>query len=85
MMLPVGLANALGSAMSLRGKSGVIQVRVLLVAAVAAAVFSSNVLAQSTGRAQSPGAASQTSCAIAATPGVSEQRLTSGGRERTYR
>ena len=85
MMLPVGLANELGSARSLRGKSGVIQVRVLLVAAVAAAVFSSNVVAQSTGQAQSPGAAPQTSCAIAAAPGVSQQRLTSGGRERMYR
>jgi polyhydroxybutyrate depolymerase len=73
-MLPVELAN-----------EGGIEVRVLLIAAAAAAVFSSNVLAQSTGQAQSPGAASPTSCALAAASGVSEQRLTSGGRERTYR
>ena len=59
--------------------------RILLIAAAAAAVFSSAVRAQSTGQAQSPGASSQSSCAIAAAPGVSEQRLTSGGRERLYR
>lgn len=55
--------------------------RVLLVVAAvaAAAAFASNA------RAQSRGAASQSSCAIAATQGVSEQRLTSDGRERSYR
>src|SRR5688500_4734541 len=49
MMLTVGLANELGSARSLRGNSGVIRGRVLLVAAVAAAAFSSNVVAPSSG------------------------------------
>ena len=44
------------------------------VVAAVAAVLSSNLHAQA-----------QDSCAIAAAPGVSEQRLTSGGRERLYR
>jgi polyhydroxybutyrate depolymerase len=50
---------------------------VLAVAATAAA-FSASLSAQGT-------SASQGACAIAAASGVSEQRLTSGGRERTYR
>jgi len=49
----------------------------LVAAAVAAAALSSNVRAQ--------GTAPQDSCTLGASPGVSEQRLTSGGRERTYR
>ena len=44
----------------------------IVAAAAAAAAFSSSLHAQG-------------SCAIAAAPGVSEQRLTSGGRDRTYR
>ena len=50
----------------------------VLSAAAVAAAFSSNLSAQGT-------PSSQDSCAIQAAPGVSEQRLTSGGRERTYR
>jgi polyhydroxybutyrate depolymerase len=50
---------------------------ILIAAAVAAAALSSNVRAQ--------GTAPQASCTLGASPGVSEQRLTSGGRERTYR
>ncbi len=46
--------------------------------AVAAAAFASSVRAQGT-------AAAGPSCAAGAAPGVSEQRLASGGRERTYR
>ena len=46
----------------------------IVAAAAAAAAFSSSLHAQSGG-----------ACSLAATPGVSEQRLTSGGRERTYR
>jgi len=49
----------------------------IVAAAAAAAAFSSSLHAQ--------GAAAQGACAIAAASGVSEQRLTSGGRERTYR
>ena len=49
----------------------------IVAAAAAAAAFSSILHAQ--------GAAAQASCAIAAAAGVSEQRLTSGGRDRTYR
>jgi polyhydroxybutyrate depolymerase len=48
-----------------------------IVAAAAVAAFSWNVQAQ--------GTAPQSACSIAATQGVSEQRLTSGGRERVYR
>ncbi len=51
---------------------------IFIAAMVAAAAFSSNVRAQGT-------TAPQGSCAVAAEPGVSEQRLTSSGRERTYR
>ena len=50
----------------------------VLAAAAVAAAFTSNLSAQGT-------AASQGSCAIKAAPGVSEQHLTSGGRERSYR
>ena len=46
----------------------------IVAAAAAAAAFSSRLHAQSTA-----------ACSLAATQGVSEQRLTSGGRERTYR
>lgn len=49
----------------------------IVAAAAAAAAFSSTLHAQ--------GTAAQGSCAIAAASGVSEQRLSSGGRERTYR
>jgi polyhydroxybutyrate depolymerase len=49
-------------------------------AAIAAAAATPNIHAQSTAAA-----ATQRACAIAAEPGVSDQRLTSGGRERTYR
>jgi polyhydroxybutyrate depolymerase len=49
----------------------------VLTAAAVAAAFSSSLSAQST-------TAPQESCALAAAPGVSAQRLTSGGRERTY-
>jgi polyhydroxybutyrate depolymerase len=66
-------------------KAREIQVRVLLIAAAAAAAWSSSGQAQSPGRAEPSGAASQVQCALAAAPGVSEQRLTSGGRERVYR
>ena len=59
--------------------------RVVLIAVAAAAAVSSNLEAQSTGQAQPRATAAQSSCAIAAAPGVSEQRLTSGGRERMYR
>ena len=50
----------------------------VFIAAVAAAAFSPSVIAQGTAAAQAcaPGAAA---------PGLSEQHLTSGGRERTYR
>lgn len=53
--------------------------RVLLIvtAAAAAAAFTANLHAQR--------APAQSACAIAAAPGVSEQTLTSGGRERSYR
>ena len=47
---------------------------------IAAAAAAFNVHAQSTAAA-----ATQRSCATGAEPGVTEQRLTSGGRERTYR
>jgi len=50
----------------------------IVAAAAAAAAFSSGI------HAQGP-AAPRGSCSIAAASGVSEQRLTSGGRERTYR
>ena len=50
----------------------------VVAAAVAAAAFSSSLMAQGT-------AAPQDGCALAAAPGTSEQRLTSGGRERMYR
>jgi polyhydroxybutyrate depolymerase len=50
----------------------------IVVAAAVAAAFSFNVRAQST-------AASRESCAVAAASGVSEQRLSSAGRERSYR
>jgi polyhydroxybutyrate depolymerase len=46
----------------------------MIVVVVAAAAFSSRAFAQA-----------QVSCSIAATPGVAEQKLTSGGRERSYR
>jgi polyhydroxybutyrate depolymerase len=52
----------------------------LVTAAIAAAVSTANLHAQSSGTAAPSGA-----CAIAAAPGVAEQRLTSGGRERSYR
>jgi polyhydroxybutyrate depolymerase len=55
-----------------------VRLSIFVAAAVAAAALSSNVLAQGT-------PAPQESCAVAAEPGVSERRLTSGGRERTYR
>src|SRR6187397_2352185 len=50
----------------------------VLAAAVVAAAFASNLCAQGT-------RASQGACAIQAAPGASEQDLTSGGRERSYR
>jgi len=50
----------------------------VLAAAAVAAAFTSNLSAQGT-------AASQGACAIQAAPGVSEQHLTSGGRDRSYR
>jgi polyhydroxybutyrate depolymerase len=50
----------------------------VLAAAAVAAAFASNLCAQGT-------RASQGACAIQAAPGVSEQDLTSGGRERSYR
>jgi polyhydroxybutyrate depolymerase len=49
----------------------------MIVAALAAIAFAS------TGEAQS--APAQAACAIGAEPGVTEQRLTSGGMQRTYR
>jgi polyhydroxybutyrate depolymerase len=49
----------------------------VIAAAALAAAFSSNLSAQGTPAAQG-------SCAIQAAAGASEQRLTSGGRERTY-
>jgi polyhydroxybutyrate depolymerase len=52
----------------------------LVTAAIAAVVSTANLQAQS-GAAASPAGA----CAIAAEPGVAERRLTSGGRERSYR
>jgi polyhydroxybutyrate depolymerase len=52
----------------------------LVTAAIAAAVSTANLHAQ-TRAATAPAGA----CAIAAEPGVAEQRLTSGGRERSYR
>jgi polyhydroxybutyrate depolymerase len=45
-----------------------------MIVVVATAAFSSNALAQASA-----------SCSIAAAPGVAEQKLTSGGRERSYR
>jgi polyhydroxybutyrate depolymerase len=62
-----------------RSSSGGIQMRALLIvtAVAAATAFTANVHAQ--------GSSAQSSCAIAAAPGVSEQTLTSGGRERSYR
>ena len=50
----------------------------VVAAAVAAAAFSSSLFAQGT-------AAPQGACALAAAPGISDQHLMSGGRERTYR
>ncbi len=52
----------------------------LVTAAIAAAASTANLHAQ--GRAI---AAASDACAIAAEPGVAEERLTSGGRERSYR
>ena len=49
----------------------------IITAVAAAAAFTAKVHAQ--------GSSAQSSCAIAAAPGVSEQTLTSGGRERSYR
>jgi polyhydroxybutyrate depolymerase len=51
---------------------------IVFAAALAAAAFSPSVSAQGT-----PG--TQAACALGAAPGVSEQQLPSGGRERTYR
>jgi polyhydroxybutyrate depolymerase len=53
-------------------------------AAFAAVVSAPNALAQAT-PAQPSSAPSAAACALGAEPGVSEQRLSSGGRERTYR
>jgi polyhydroxybutyrate depolymerase len=50
----------------------------LIAIIAAAAALSSNAFAQSTGDTPQ-------SCALGAAPGVGEQRLTSGGRERVYR
>jgi polyhydroxybutyrate depolymerase len=54
---------------------------------MAAAAFSSSNQAQDAAArgAAAQGAAAQGSCSLAAAPGVSEHRVTSGGRERTYR
>jgi polyhydroxybutyrate depolymerase len=58
------------------------QLSVVTGAAIAvAAAFTAGIQAQGAGRAR----ASASSCAIAAASGVSEQHLTSGGRDRTYR
>ncbi len=51
-----------------------------IAAAIAAVTSTSNGYAQGATAAATPSA-----CAIAAAPGVTEQRLTSSGRERTYR
>jgi polyhydroxybutyrate depolymerase len=53
-------------------------VRITIIVAAAAVTLASNVLAQGT-------AIVQDACAIRAEAGVSEERLTSGGRERAYR
>ena len=52
--------------------------RFTIIIAAAAVALSAHALAQGT-------AAAQASCAPGAAPGVSDQRLTSGGRPRTYR
>jgi polyhydroxybutyrate depolymerase len=54
-----------------------------LAAALGAAALAANGHAQRA--AASPRSEAQASCALRASPGVSEQRLASGGRERTYR
>jgi polyhydroxybutyrate depolymerase len=59
-----------------------VRLSITVAAVAAAAAFSSGVHAQSTAV---QAAAARGACAIAATPGASEQRLTSGGRERAYR
>jgi polyhydroxybutyrate depolymerase len=51
---------------------------IALAAALTAGGVSSNVLAQSSAPAAS-------ACALTVAPGISEQKVTSGGRERTYR
>jgi polyhydroxybutyrate depolymerase len=52
----------------------------IVTVAIAAAASTANLHAQS-----SAAPASSSACALAAAPGVAEQRLTSGGRERSYR
>jgi polyhydroxybutyrate depolymerase len=59
-----------------------VHLRITVAAIAAAAALSSGIHAQS---AAVQATAARSACAIAATPGVGEQRLTSGGRERTYR
>jgi polyhydroxybutyrate depolymerase len=54
------------------------RVALMFAAALAAAGLSANALAQS-------GAPAVSACSLNVSPGVSEQRLTSGGRERTFR
>src|SRR5689334_17322190 len=53
----------------------------VIAAAAIAAAFTSGIAAQSAALAR----ASTSACAIAAASGVSEQHLTSGGRDRSYR